>query len=1378
MATSTAGGTSSIFMCKLCNLFSPHRAQLLSHVSEKHHTEGLNPDDIIVVLMPLTAPLENGGDSPVKRKRGRPKGSTKKIVADGPMTETTSPNQKKQKQQTVEAQSEAGPVDEEEPEDNNALDCKKCNRVFGNRRQIMKHICLIDLREDEDQEDNDKEFEAQPGAAEGKEEDRERSSKRLRPLRSERVSLVKEQEPAGGSKNPIISVVLTAHEALPGATRIVPIEATPAEPVAPADTDPQEAGQKRGFQEYSIQQAAYEVPLKSNRIGQTQLKIFTCEYCNKVFKFRHSLQAHLRTHTNEKPFKCPHCDYASAIKANLSVHLRKHTGEKFSCEHCSFQCLSKGHLKVHVERVHHKIKQHCLFCKKKYSDVKNLLKHMRESHDLEDKKVKESYHEYSLQTREGKRQLLYDCQICDRKFKNELDRDRHMMVHGSERPFGCELCDHGCTKFQALQAHVRKHPFLYVCATCQQKFVSSVRLKAHLKEAHPESEEAVGFSESINSSFCLLEPGDDIKREMLRQDEIRMAEELSLLNAQQEEEEAFTGDPSEEQEEAFTGDPSEEQEEALAGDPSEEQEEALAGDPSEEKEEEEALAGDPSEEKEEEEALAGDPSEEKEEEEALAGDPSEEKEEALAGDPSEALAGDPSEALAGDPSEEQEEALAGDPSEEQEEEEALAGDPSEEQGGGEEQEEGLGEGEEQEEGLGEGEEQVVPDPGPEETCVLNQPAQETETLQDRTEPISPEQTQTARKGTTQEVISEERTDKTLMEEDKPHGENEVIVAEQDTLVERPSGKEESVVGHQQHPEEDKGSSSTSQGHVEETLRSLVLIQGEVIGQTNASAGPQGEDGTTEERSAFQQILDKLQKRQLNMVVFDRIRKVYGDLECEYCGKLFWYQVHYNMHVRTHTKEHLHYCTQCSYSSITKNCLKRHLIQRHSNILLQCPMEHCQYCTPDKYKLQAHLKTHFDNEKKSFACPVCEETFTEDKLKHHIKSFHPDTPMDTISEALGVRVQMKGLIGKRASKCPYCDSYFMRNGADLQQHIWAHQGVKPFKCSLCDYASRSKSNLKAHMSRHTTEKTHLCDMCGKKFKSKVTLKSHKLMHTEDGKQFQCTECDYSAAQKPLLVRHMEQHASFKPYRCGHCHYSCNIAGPLKRHYRKKHPNQEYCNAGPGPATSEAVEQQGGVKCPVCDYVYGTKWEMNRHLKNKHGLKVIQSEVLGLNQWEVVEQSVEEPLTQYLHITETEDPQGTEAAVSALQDLRFTENGVVATTTEGLDPTAVNILQQIIELGAESNDATAASMVAMVPGRVTVVEQVAEEEEQRSHTVMIQDSFQQAASMGLGEEHHLVVSSDDVEGMETVTVYTQGEDASQFIVYVQEAVQTEEHTVESI
>ncbi|MEE6463059.1 hypothetical protein FKM82_005765 [Ascaphus truei] len=90
--------------------------------------------------------------------------------------------------------------------------------------------------------------------------------------------------------------------------------------------------------------------------------------------------------------------------------------------------------------------------------------------------------------------------------------------------------------------------------------------------------------------------------------------------------------------------------------------------------------------------------------------------------------------------------------------------------------------------------------------------------------------------------------------------------------------------------------------------------------------------------------------------------------------------------------------------------------------------------------------------------------------------------------------------------------------------------------------------------------------------------------------------------------------------------------------------------------------------------------------------------------------------------------------------------------------------------------------MAPGTVTVVEQVTEEERRANHTVMIQEALQQAA-VGLSEQHHLVVSSDDVEGIETVTVYTQGEEASEFIVYVQEAMQpgadgTMEHILQEI
>lgn len=48
-------------------------------------------------------------------------------------------------------------------------------------------------------------------------------------------------------------------------------------------------------------------------------------------------------------------------------------------------------------------------------------------------------------------------------------------------------------------------------------------------------------------------------------------------------------------------------------------------------------------------------------------------------------------------------------------------------------------------------------------------------------------------------------------------------------------------------------------------------------------------------------------------------------------------------------------------------------------------------------------------------------------------------MHTISKIVGRRVQLKGLIGKRAVKCPYCNFYYMKNGSDLQRHIWAHEG---------------------------------------------------------------------------------------------------------------------------------------------------------------------------------------------------------------------------------------------------------------------------------------------------------------------------------------------------
>ncbi|XP_049710173.1 zinc finger protein ZFAT isoform X2 [Elephas maximus indicus] len=1233
METQEAENT-AIFMCKCCNLFSPSQSELLSHVSEKHAEEGVNADEIIIPLRPLSTPEPTNpsktGDEflVVKRKRGRPKGSTKKPCAEEELAEH------------VMTPAENSPLASEEGSSlaPSSLECSKCCRKFSNTRQLRKHICIIvlNLGEEDGDAGNESDIELEKKY---KEDDREKASKRPRAQKTEKVQKISSGKEAGqlsGVKKPIISVVLTAHEAIPGATKIVPVEAGPPEAeAANPETAVADLAHRRGYQEYAIQQTPYEQPMKSSRLGPTQLKIFTCEYCNKVFKFKHSLQAHLRIHTNEKPYKCPQCSYASAIKANLNVHLRKHTGEKFACDACSFTCLSKGHLKVHIERVHKKIKQHCRFCKKKYSDVKNLIRHIRDAHDPQDQKVKEALDKLCLMTREGKRQLLYDCHICERKFKNELDRDRHMLVHGDQWPFACELCGHGATKYQALELHIRKHPFVYVCALCFKKFVSSVRLRAHIKEAHGAAQEAAVFNSSVNQSFCLLEPGGDIHQEALG-DQLQLAEEeLVFQGVSAPKEAACPADPR----------------------------------PEEGQKEPEAPVEIPA--------------------------------------PAEHSATPPAEGATLPPCE-------------------------------------LGA-------------TVV-------SSALSSPAVVSSDFLLKNDTSSTAEAHTV----PEKTVDPQHGDPT-------HTQDEGIVLllskDKGTNPHREARDAESPPCERQDPAALPPTSPDPSRYLRSgpaeasELLPPVAGGGDVVIRQPDSCKPASEPQS--DVTPFMKILNSLQKKQMNTGLCERIRKVYGDLECEYCGKLFWYQVHFDMHVRTHTREHLYYCSQCHYSSITKNCLKRHVIQKHSNILLKCPTDGCDYSTPDKYKLQAHLKVHTELDKRSYSCPVCEKSFSEDRLiKSHIKTNHPEVSMSTISEVLGRRVQLKGLIGKRATKCPYCDFYFMKNGSDLQRHIWAHEGVKPFKCSLCEYATRSKSNLKAHMNRHSTEKTHLCDMCGKKFKSKGTLKSHKLLHTADGKQFKCTVCDYTAAQKPQLLRHMEQHASFKPFRCAHCHYSCNISGSLKRHYNRKHPNEEYTNVGTGELAAEALVQQGGMKCPVCSFVYGTKWEFNRHLKNKHGLKLVENE--GDPKWEPSTETPEEPSTQYLHITEAEeDVQGTQAAVAALQDLRYSsESG------DRLDPTAVNILQQIIELGTETHDATAvASVVAMAPGTVTVVKQVTDEEPSSNHTVMIQETLQQA-SVELAEQHHLVVSSNDVEGIETVTVYTQGGEASEFIFYVQEAVQPAE------
>uniref|UniRef100_A0A096M243 Zinc finger and AT-hook domain containing n=1 Tax=Poecilia formosa TaxID=48698 RepID=A0A096M243_POEFO len=1157
----------SVFMCRLCNLFSPSHSQLLAHCS-KNHPQYESPDSIITALQPLiTEPVEkllgkrSHLDNPIKRKRGRPKGSTKKLQGD------------LMDQTTVAAQSAEenlkGKESSESQDGALGRECRICHRTFSNKRQILKHICL----RQEDEEDDVQQHGKDRTNLETKQKPTRSGLKRQKDLDTSSSNLTSvnrvcsERGKTTGQKKTLINVVLTEDKILPaGVCKMVTVENTSAERESSA-TQGTTASTSKGFQEYSIKQDAANLPCKTKLFVCSKLKIFACEFCNKIFKFRHSLVAHLRTHTKEKPFQCPHCDYASAIKANLNVHLRKHTGEKFSCDHCAFSCLSPGHLKVHIERVHLKMKQHCSFCEKKYSDVKNLLKHMETRHNLKDSAVLQTYQQLRLKTRQGLRQLLYHCPTCNRRFKNQQERERHLLIHGPQPPFACLLCDHTATKMVALTAHVRKHLFLYVCSVCSKKLVSSQRLRGHLEESHPELDMEQTFINCINISYYLILP---------------------------------------------------------------------------------------------------------------------------------------------------------------------------EGGGGSE----VAGGKEREATFKEGENagtKVEGNKGP--------GGDEEELRNDGKQQQEEEQTQSV------QMMEEEKGKEDRLSIDRTQENTQPDVVNSSAVSSTASSSSSGVSNSSDLPGETQ-SSSASQVESSQTsptekqlcsyIRSSATLFRNILPLSFLLFFCQ---------SAFEQVFSSLQKTRLDMETYQRLRKIYGDLECQYCGKLFWYKVHYNVHVRTHTKEHLHYCSKCSYSSITKSSLKRHQIQKHSGLLLPCSSPGCKYSTPDKYKLQAHMRTQHEQESCA-VCPICQRTYPQHRLKHHLKSSHPGKCLTD-----KVPVGGKGPMVQRAEKCPYCDSYFLKNSSDFQQHIWAHQGLKPYVCSVCSYSSCNRSNLKTHMNRHSSEKHHLCDHCGKKFKSKLTLKSHRLNHTDEGKRFQCSECPFTSVFKPSLLRHMEQHAKFKPFRCAHCHYSCNIAGALKRHFNIKHPEETYENAGLGLPNSETLKQQGGMKCPECEFVYGTKWELTRHLKTKHNLKVVEGN------WEAVcccvpVQVAEEAEAQYVSVENEEHL--TEAPLAVLED-----NGKHDKSTLSLWNSFCSIrnVQQIAELSSETHNAVA-SVVAMAPGTVTVVQQVNMITALYDHEVGDCSNQLMVVNADEGLDGNQVMVVEDGHGLDALTVLTQGENTHHYIVYIQE------------
>ncbi|XP_062584073.1 zinc finger protein 341-like [Saccostrea cucullata] len=206
-----------------------------------------------------------------------------------------------------------------------------------------------------------------------------------------------------------------------------------------------------------------------------------------------------------------------------------------------------------------------------------------------------------------------------------------------------------------------------------------------------------------------------------------------------------------------------------------------------------------------------------------------------------------------------------------------------------------------------------------------------------------------------------------------------------------------------------------------------------------------------------------------------------------------------------------------------------------------------------------------------------------------------TVLTSGTETAGVRMRRcknGGLIVEGEKKkliCQYCNKAFTKN-FDLQQHIRAHTGEKPFQCIVCGRAFAQKSNVKKHMNTHkvwpsgtgktlpeqpplqvenvTTEQgeettkvagsekeqennttaepkedtrtkvmidnSYVCQYCPSRFKSYFHLKSHMVQH-KNQQVFKCSMAKCSRVFKELdsFLEHIKEHECEMSYRCHTC-----------------------------------------------------------------------------------------------------------------------------------------------------------------------------------------------------------------------------------------------------
>ncbi|XP_067888612.1 zinc finger protein 407 [Heterodontus francisci] len=297
------------------------------------------------------------------------------------------------------------------------------------------------------------------------------------------------------------------------------------------------------------------------------------------------------------------------------------------------------------------------------------------------------------------------------------------------------------------------------------------------------------------------------------------------------------------------------------------------------------------------------------------------------------------------------------------------------------------------------------------------------------------------------------------------------------------------------------------------------------------------------------------------------------------------------------------CEDCGFLADGVNGLNVHIAMKHPSAEKHF---HCLLCGKSFYtesNLYQHLASvgHQRMEQESieelpeggatFKCVKCSTAFdSEQDLFVHIKQKHEEMLRKVnkyiVEDTEQINCERQE---NQGNVCKYCGKVCKSsNSLAFLAHIRTHTGSKPFRCTLCNFATAQLGDARNHVKRHLGVREYKCHICGWAFVMKKHLSTHLLgkhsIGTPKERKFVCEICDRTFTEKWALTNHKKLHMGQKPFKCTWltCHYSFLTASAMRDHFRTH--------------TGEKTFQ-----CDLCGFAGGTRHALTKHRRQHTGEK---------------------------------------------------------------------------------------------------------------------------------------------------------------------------------